>query len=357
MTDRERFHEMMSFGDPDRPPYHEMGAWPEAYDRWYEEGYPKRADYHTYFGFDGFEQLGVETDILPVFKEEIIEETDNHIIKIDWRGVKVKLVKGSRCIPYFYGFPVHDRESFRNFKKRLDPTSPSRYPILWDKHLEKLKNRDYPVFIGTGRTFGFFGPIREWMGVEKLCMTFYDDPGWVHEMMDFYADFIIELTKPFLEQVTPDWIQFFEDMAYRGGSMISPKLFREFMIKPYQRVLDHFRKYNVPFFMIDCDGQVNELVPLFIELGIHGMYPFEVQAGMDILKVRSEYGKNLVIWGGLDKRKLFYSKKEIDEELEAKLPKMLELGGYVPMMDHDPPPDISFENMCYFRKRIRDICE
>ena len=157
-------------------------------------------------------------------------------------------------------------------------------------------------------------------------MGFYDDPYWIHEMMDYYADFIITLSTPMLKEVTPDCVHFFEDMAYRNGSLISPEFFRSFMMEPYRRVIDHFRKYNVPFLIVDCDGKVDELIPLFIELGINGMYPFESQAGMDILEVRKTYGKHFVIWGGIDKRALARTKKDIEKELYRKLPPMLEIG-------------------------------
>ena len=357
MTGKERFYETMRFGNPDRPFYHELDCWPETYDRWHTEGFPKRADFDTYFGLDRYEHIDVDEDINPVFGEDIIEETDDYIIKIDWRGVKVKLSKSSRSIPYFYGFPVTDRESFREFKKRLNPKSATRFPHAWDERVSTLKSRDYPVYMGSGRTFGFFGPLREWVGPEALLYAFYDDPAWVHEMMEYYADFIIELSTPILADVSVDCIHFFEDMAYRGGSLISPDFFRTFMMDPYLRVIDHFRSHKVPFLVVDCDGDVSELIPLFIELGFDGMYPFEVQAGMDILTVRKEYGNEFVIWGGLDKRALAGSKQDIEKEVYGKVPQMLEQGGYFPGLDHETPPDVSLENFCYYRDLVRKICE
>jgi uroporphyrinogen-III decarboxylase len=92
-------------------------------------------------------------------------------------------------------------------------------------------------------------------------------------------------------------------------------------------------------------------------LGIHAIYPFEVQAGMDVLKIRERYGRDLVIWGGLDKRKLAGEKKEIEDEVYSIVPRMLEQGGYIPMLDHEAPPDIPFENFCYYRHLMRKVCE
>jgi len=357
MTERERFHETMKFGNPDRPPYRELDAWPETYDRWYTEGYPKHAKYDLYFGFDHYEDVGIESDILPVFKEHVIEDAEDYIIKTDWRGVQVMLSKSSRSIPYFYGFPVCDKATFREFAKRLDPASATRYPSAWDLRVNRLRDRDFAVYLGIARTIGFFGPIREWVGPEALMYMLYDDPALVHEMMEFYADFIISLTTPLLKDVTPDCIHFFEDMAYRGGSLISPAHFREFMMPPYRRVLEHFRKHGVPFYVVDTDGKVDELIPLFIELGLHGMYPFEVQSGMDIVAIRKAYGRDFAIWGGLDKRALERSKADIEAEVMGKLPFMLESGGYFPMLDHEPHPGIPFENFVYYHQVVRKVCE
>ncbi len=357
MTERERFHAVMKFEAHDRPPYRELPAWPETYSRWHAEGYPKHADYRIYFGFDRYEDVGVASDIHPVFAEEIIEETEDHIIKRDWRGVNLKLSRHSRSIPYFYSFPVEDRDSYHQFKIKLDPAVASRFPLAWDIRVDNLKKRDFPVYFGSARTIGFFGPIREWVGPEALLTGLYDDPVWVHEMMDDYADFIISLTTPLLEKVVPDCIHFFEDMCYRGGSLISPAHFREFMWRPYQRVLDHFRSYGVPFFVVDSDGAVDELIPLFMGLGIHGMYPFEVQAGMNVCAVRKKYGRDFVLWGGLDKRVLERTRKDIEAEVMKKVPDLLETGGYVPMLDHEPHPGIPFENFCYYRKLLRKVCE
>ena len=154
MTEKERFHETMRFGAPDRPPYHELDCWPETYVRWHTEGYPKHTGFREYFGFDRYSHVGIETDIHPVFEEAVVEETDTHVIKTDWRGVRLKLAKQSRSIPYFYKFPVTGRESFRTFaRERLDPLAASRYPAAWDIRARELADRDHPVFLGNARTW------------------------------------------------------------------------------------------------------------------------------------------------------------------------------------------------------------
>ena len=104
---------------------------------------------------------------------------------------------------------------------------------------------------------------------------------------------------------------------------------------------------------LDSDGNVEELIPLWLESGINGVYPMEVAAGMDVVKLRREYGKDLLMTGGIDKRVLARDRKAIDEELEAKIP-LAEQGGYIPHIDHAIPHDVPYENFAYYWERKKE---
>ena len=103
--------------------------------------------------------------------------------------------------------------------------------------------------------------------------------------------------------------------------------------------------------VIDLEGRL--AIPGFIEGGVAGLYPFEVQAGMDIVEVRKRFPQLLML-GGLDKTKVAAGRDAIDAELEAKLPFMLTQGGYIPFCDHLVPPDVPWEHFAYYRERVRD---
>ena len=77
---------------------------------------------------------------------------------------------------------------------------------------------------------------------------------------------------------------------------------------------------------------------------------------MDAVEVRKQYPK-LQMTGGIDKRALMKDQKDIDEELDRRIPFMLERGGYIPYVDHHVPPDISLDNFIYYRKRLKNMIE
>jgi uroporphyrinogen decarboxylase len=91
--------------------------------------------------------------------------------------------------------------------------------------------------------------------------------------------------------------------------MTSPKFVKEFLTPRYRKNSDLLRSNGVELIVMDCDGNVEELLPIWIECGIDGIYPLECASGMDAIKVREKFGKDVVIIGNIDKRALAAGKK------------------------------------------------
>ena len=79
-------------------------------------------------------------------------------------------------------------------------------------------------------------------------------------------------------------------MAYNHGSLINPDMFKRFALPHYRKVCEWLRAQGVKIIFLDSDGDIRELIPIWLEAGINGLWPFEVQAGMDVVKIRCEYG-------------------------------------------------------------------
>jgi hypothetical protein len=167
--------------------------------------------------------------------------------------------------------------------------------------------------------------------------------------------FSLEIFKKiFAAGITFDFVNLWEDMCYRSGLLVSPKIVKEMMVPRYRILTDFLRKNGVDVFLLDCDGNVDELVPLLIEGGVNGIFPMEVQAGSDPIAMRKKYGRDLIIAGGIDKRELTKGKKEVDEELK-KIPWLLEQGGYYPIVDHLVPPDVPLQNYMYMMEQLQKM--
>ena len=374
MNARERFVASMHFKEVDRVPNDEQGLWGQTIARWYEEGLP-RVDNggaywslfygHEYFGLDrkGYILSSSNLGPIPPFQPRIIEENERYVIAVNSKGIKTKALKqgtvlGTRySMDQYLEWPVKNRADFHKLKQRYDPHSPFRLPKWWKDKVKCWQIRDYPVSLGADGAIGFYGTLREWMGTVNLSYVFYDDPDLVHEMIEFLADFIIEVSGQVLEEVEVDYFNFFEDLAGKGGPLISPRIFREFFFTHYRRVTDFLRSHGVDIIHVDSDGNYDVLLPLLMEAGVTVTGPLEIAAGMDPVSLRKKYGKDLALWGGIDKRILAKDKKAIKEELMSKIPYLIEQGGYIPTIDHEAPPDISLENFMYYLSLKKKIAE
>jgi uroporphyrinogen-III decarboxylase len=135
--------------------------------------------------------------------------------------------------------------------------------------------------------------------------------------------------------------------------MVSPEIFRRFMLPYYQEITNFFHARGVDRILVDSDGNILELCRLFVEGHADGVYPLEIAAGSEAAAMRERY-PSLSLMGGIDKRALAAGPEAIDRELERLLA-VVNKGGYVPMIDHLVPPDVSLDNYLYYLQRRREL--
>ena len=366
LTNRERFWRLMRFESVDRLPY--WADWLGPFARWHGEGLAPevnpRADAVDYFRFEGMysafwgvRRVPVNLRLQPGFEEETIEEIGDYRI---YRNTGGSIVKQFEHVPgllhstQFLEYPIKSRSDWVRLRdEHLDPEAPGRYPkeVAWQALKAGWKGRDRVISIDGG---GFYGFVRDWMGVQRLSVMLYDDPALVHEMMDYLADLFVKVLRRAVEEVDIDFAMFWEDMCYKSGPLISPAMFREFMLQPYKKVTGFLREHGIELCWVDCDGNIEALISHWIEGGIKGFYPLEVASGMDAAKLRRQYGREIVMWGNVDKRALARGEEAIDAEI-ARLAPVVESGGFIPLVDHSVPDDVPYANYLYYLRRRKEL--
>ncbi|MCM8817016.1 MAG: hypothetical protein NC913_05850 [Candidatus Omnitrophica bacterium] len=357
MTPRERWYNTFHFKPVDRIFNMEFGWWSDTLKRWHNEGLPAEIDTiekgDRFFGFDKLTYVPVNLGLDPAFETKIIEETENYQIIQDSSGVIAKHFKdGKSSIPHYIKFPIEDRDDWENFKKRLNPSS-KRYPDArdWEEFKKKATISEYPVIIGGGSLFGW---IRNWMGFENCLMSFYDQPDLIEEIIDYLCNYILAVNEKALLEIKIDAVGMWEDMAFKTQPMISPSLFKKYLVPRYKRLAERFRKAGIDLIFIDCDGNINELVELWLDAGINIMFPLEINSGSDPVMLRKKFGKRVLLMGGVDKKALIEGPDAIDREL-ARIKDVVVEGGYIPHVDHRVPPDVSLKNYLYYLRKKREV--
>ena len=358
LTNRERYVRLMSGESVDRAPFLDiMGFWPSALERWKTEGLDRDADAGTVrdmVGFDGRRgfMLPAKSFIWPEFEREVIEEDGEQVlVRNRWGGIE-RGTKGSELMPITVSGVVTGRAAWDAVKERLNPDTPGRLGENWDETCRKARRSSEPVYAGDLPT-GFFGAPRELLGFERQVTLFYDDPLLMHEILDTLCDLWVALYSRVQRDVRLDWFFIWEDMCFKNGPLVSPEIFREFLLPRYRRLTASLREGGCSHIMVDSDGDMRKLVPLWLEGGVNITFPWETQFGLDITEVRARFPTMGMI-GGIDKSALARGREAIDGEL-AKVPFMLESGRYIPGLDHGVPPDVSWDDYRYFYDRLREM--
>ena len=371
MNHLERFLAVMEYKPVDRVANWEWGAWAHTQQRWISEGLDPLSVHWDWirgeplFGFDPHEQINFDTGPLPRYEEEVLAEDDRTVTIRNTHGVvRQSLKEGSigaarLSMDHFVDWPVHNMQDWQDHKRRFDPTCIARYEPAWETiRLPGWRSRQHPLcLMGAGGTsYGFYGIAREWLGMERLSLAFYDQPTLIDEIMEFWAEFLIEGTRPILDKTDADFLILAEDLAMKTGPLLSPDCYCRFIVPHMTKMIDFFKANGVKYIIIDSDGNPEALFPIWMDMGVDGLWPCERAANMSPTWLRKEYGKQIRLWGGVDKREIAKGPKAIDKHL-LQLAPLIEDGGFIPSVDHSVPPDISLMNFQHYCQAKRKLLE
>ena len=362
---RERFLSVMAGERTEQFSQFEHGFWQETYERFQQEGLPgdvtypelfspSKNDLCSYFDILKIGYIRPTLYNIPYFDYEVLEETDEYIIARNGHGAILETFKGNQSLPREIDFTIKCREDYLKYRERFKSgMADERLAYISDELITGSANQDNSLVVT--HMDGFFAYLREIMGVENTLMMFYDDPEYIHMIYDDMTDMYMEVYSRILDRVKPDFAFIWEDMCFKNGPLVSPGIFSEFMVPNYKKIVSFLHDYSIKNIIVDSDGDVLKLMPLWREAGVTGILPFEVQAGMDVTKIDEEF-PDMVLVGGIDKRVFASGKKEdIDNELDRVLPAMAKRGRYIPTLDHWVPPEVSLDAFGYYVEKVRNF--
>jgi hypothetical protein len=371
MTPRERMLETLLFGSPDKIPFEPGEPRESTFERWWREGLPRQGKWLDHLcaamgvALERPKGPVVQPDVnfrmIPTFEEKVLEHRDGHYIVRDWMG-NITEISDEYDYTYirtakdfvtrkWHRFPVETHADFEEMKTRYDPDDPLRYPEDFEDRTRIMRDRDYVVSIAFA---GPFWQLREWCGLEPLCMLFIDDAGFVEEMLGFWSSFVSRTMARALDSGAVDRMYISEDMAYKEKCMISPAMTRKYLLPAWSRWVGEAREAGVLLFDMDSDGCVDELVPIWIEAGFNVCDPIEVAAGCDINAYRRQFGHEMAYRQGVDKRCIARGRRTIEAELDRIAPVVRD-GGYIPGCDHGVPFDISWPDFVHYARLLAEM--
>jgi uroporphyrinogen decarboxylase len=358
MNERERFISCMKFEKTDRVPDMELGVWPETLARWRSEGMPWWIEnlwhFSDYFRMDksfNCYWMHINDRLFPDQSFHVVESTPEWEIIESNIGMRMKRSFKNASIPQYFKFPVETMADYRKISNLLDPASPGRYFEDFDRDLAHRTMREELRGINFCGLFGFG---REIMGLENYCMAIYDEPELVEAILDDRVKMAEILYRRATDAQGIDFVQMWEDMAYKSGPLVSPDFMEGKMLERYMKIVEIFKSGGVRLIMMDCDGNIEKMVPIIKKSGMDGIYPCEIAAGSDPVKLRRMF-PGVALAGGVDKRALSGGGTDGVKAELRRLQPLVKEGGYIPYIDHFIPPDIPYETFCFYRSLKADL--
>jgi len=351
---REQFVDLLTFGDAPRPMFCELfGPLVGLAEEWLAQGASR--DEVEMVGFDWdyvpYTECGGATGPFPMREPETLDEDAESLVQRDMLGRTLKLYKSAATVPLPLDFPVRTMDDWL----RLKPLFEFREDRVDARTVDAARAAQAQGVLVVGRIPGGWDIARELMGEETACLAYYEQPELMRDILDTVGDTAVRVFQRVTERLVIDQLYVHEDMAGKSGPLAGPSQVRQFIGPYYRRVWDLLSSRGTRVFNLDSDGSISAVIDALLEAGVNTMHPMEPAAGMDIVKLRRQYGRRLATMGGIDKFVLRRSKQEIRRELEYKMQPLMREGGTVFGLDHRIPNGTPLENYRYYVALGREI--
>ena len=246
------------------------------------------------------------------------------------------------------------REAFEKlYKPRLTYT-PERIDFDYYRHFNEIRPTDRPVGLFLG---SMMGDIRNYCSVIGMSYLIYDEDETLFEdIVNQNADMQFKVAEAVLSTGAAfDFGHFWEDICFKSGPLIDPKLFDKLTAPHYKKITDLCLAHGIDIVSLDCDGVTEQLLRTWIDNGVNTMFPIEVGVWGDQFEpARKKYGERMLGVGGMDKRAFREDKAAVDQEIE-RMKRLASLGGFIPCPDHRLMPGSKFELVQYYAEKIKDV--
>jgi uroporphyrinogen decarboxylase len=372
---------VLHYQDYDRLPIVHFGFWNETLEKWAHEGHLEVEVARTWgdgnptdsivteelgFDFNWYNCLHPETRLSPPIERKVIEE----------------MADGARKVLNAEGMIVLEKDDATGIPTEIDHLLKNRkaWEEIYLPRLQFSEARVTGAFVNTGTEWlpfegegldylqrgewetpyglhcgSLYGVIRNWLGLVGSAYLLVDDEPLFDEIIDTVGELCYQCTKTALESGAQfDFAHFWEDISFKSGPLINPRVFRAKVGPHYKRITDLVHDYGIDVISLDSDGKIDELLPVWYDNGVNTMFPIEVGTwDANIAPWREKYGRGLLGVGGMNKKVFAWDFAAIDAEVERLKP-LVELGGYIPCPDHRIPPDAKWENVQYYCEQMRE---
>ncbi len=232
------------------------------------------------------------------------------------------------------------------FPKGDDPT---RFTGLRERALTMKKETPYAVVSGiSGVVYEFCWYMR---GLEQWFCDLLTDQPFCEALIDQTLKFWMDWFRLFLDEVgdVVDVIMIGDDLAGQDGPLFSPELYRNIVKPRHKKLVQYIRSRTKAKIWYHTCGNCNVYIPELLDNGIDILNPVQISAAhMDPTKLKAQFGKQVVFWGGgCDSQHILPVAKpeEVARHVRHNVEQFKQGGGYVFNNVHNIQAGVPPENI------------
>jgi hypothetical protein len=341
--------------EADRVPISDF-FWGSFLHRWREElGLAADTDIYQYYDLDWIPTMPNMDPHIRSF--EVLKENEEEVIvRTGFEAVIRK--KFQDPMPAFLHFETDSLEKMASFQFD-DPWDERRFFKEGDNQVAGVGDgfaRNSPAWVGTVRALypdiPVYGSVCE--GHEMLWRIIGSERvmEWIGLYPDEIARFVERIHAFNLGLVEAQikaadgllaGIVIWGDVAYTRDMFFSPSYWRKVFKPGVKAIIEACHAHHLPVIYHGC-GNVQRILPDFIEIGLDAYNPLEAKAGLDVVDLRRKYGHTLAFCGNMNVIEWAAKDPEGLRPIVLRKLNAAKGGGYIFQSDHSVPSNISASN-------------
>lgn len=187
----------------------------------------------------------------------------------------------------------------------------------------------------------------------ELLSALHWHPRFVEELLERLTEYDLATFEE-LAKYPIDAVFMSDDYGHQRGLYIRPEHWRRFIKPRLGRILAAAKERGL-FTILHSDGNIVEIIPDLIEIGLDVLHPVQPEA-MDVHAIKREFGRELTLWGGIGTQHFLNraSPQEIREEVDRAKEVLGQGGGYILAPSINLQRDVPLENILALIEAARE---
>jgi len=213
----------------------------------------------------------------------------------------------------------------------------------FDDMKKDLKELSGKFLVLPSGYFGVYERTMALMGFEEFMLNMAIEPRAVHRLLDKVCEYRIEYAKRVVAMGFKI-AHHGDDLGAQKGTLFSKKMFHEFVLPRLKACWEPYNKAGIPICMHSC-GDLTDFIPDLLEIGLKVLEP--VQPVMDLSRLKREFGKDLVFWGGIETQNLlpFGTPEQVRKMVRETIRTLGKGGGHIIAPSQEVMNDVPIANV------------